>query len=202
MRATIFVLSAIILISCGGGDGDGHHCDSSVCINTANDPTVNPVWYFNAHSYSSGYTIRWPDGPVSVEVLDSRVAIGNLQSTLSEINSLIAPANLVLVSNAGGTAKITIRYDPSRPRNYGYTTWYFAFYQFYRVDIDMGDFDDAGYTLHNVFKHEMLHAVGIFVHTNNGSVMDPIVYNGIIPDIIRQALTGLYALPPGTYVYP
>ena len=195
MRATIFIFCAFLSVGCGEGD-DNDSCDT--CLDTSVDPNSNPIWYFNARVYG-GYTVRWPDGNVHVEVSDSRVNQSMLLAIIVEINSLIFPSQLVLVGDGGN---ITIRYDSSRPRNYGYTTWYRSAFQLYKADIDMGNFDDAGYGFHNVLKHELLHSVGIFCHTSDGGVMDANVPNGTITNAIRNALIGLYGLPLGTLVYP
>ena len=51
-----------------------------------------------------------------------------------------------------------------------------------------------------VLQHEVAHCIGIFGHTNDGGLMDPVCCSSKITSRVRRGLALLYALKPGTKI--
>ena len=51
-----------------------------------------------------------------------------------------------------------------------------------------------------VLQHEVAHCIGIFGHTNDGGLMDPVCCSSKITSPVRRGLALLYALKPGTKI--
>ena len=143
----------------------------------------------NASAFS-GYTWRWPSKTIKVSGAD-------YSGWRSEFNRWPTVG-----FSFGASGGITIAYDSAASPNCGdaLPRWYTNGEIFScRIRINP-NYDPFGYSCEGVIAHEVGHCIGVYNHTADGGLMDPCPAcgNGQITSPVRNMISLLYSLPPGT----
>ena len=221
------LLFAVVCVGCGGsGGGDGAvppvpgHCEDVSRLDTSHEPTENPVWYFNA-SHFDNFGTRWPDANVHVR-FNLPVVNGSwdenwmppaiTDGVFAEVNGLIAANGgtmrlIVWDWNTDPNATIGIEvYDASLSPTLGHgidtsVSWDNDTHEIAYASVSLGVFYDDS-CKRALLKGGLLQAVGFAGYTSDGGVMDAETRNAVVTDIVKDAIAGLYAAPPGTVFAP
>jgi hypothetical protein len=176
-------LAALFLYSCGGGSSSSGGGGSSADYN-----------YLNLHNaqYLDGHTIRW-------------------LGTINVFTNNIPGAEAAF--NRWGLSFNFINYEPGEGVTLAYTSseaycgvsyiYYYTSGRLFRVNILIArNQQNCAGGLDNTLAHEAGHAVGYLGHSSDGGLMDPTGGSGVITTAVRNMVSLLYSMAPGTDINP
>jgi len=181
--------------------GPNGSAEKSVTLTVIPHTPDELVIIYNSSGIKGQKPIRWGNG--IVEVYDA-TGYSRLQEALDAWNQAIG-GPMTLKKSMNPNAPLKIRYDAAYIEQFfGNNTTVCAVATLEPPD---NDFRIVGANIrfhpnrcvgsHAVMMHEIGHAIGFLLHTNNGGIMDATVYTDKIDALARIMINRLYQLPIG-----
>jgi len=181
MKVKILILTTIFFINgCSGSDS------STGVITTGLESRYKLVYMFNANRYE-GHVMRWPSTTIKLHDFP------DIKYTSDAIDAW--SFNFQFEKGSGDIEWGGWATD--MPNYCGKAQWRMSKdSEGYLIKSCLIRLNGACRTLSNTMIHEFGHCLGVFNHTANGSVMDPVsAYSPVISSDIKTMIKTLYELP-------